>query len=146
MIDDAIIGVETLGENFDADGANGKFAGALDQAKKQIAPKTEIERRACLPAFLPVVGAQNRGPENLIARAQQGVGDVARAVDQRRGVGLVWKDDREGVSGLAGLDEVLTGPVLRDRIGRRCARRSKNDDATAVDVTLAPAKLVFAVD
>jgi hypothetical protein len=75
-----------------------EFAGTVDQAKEQIAPITEIERRAYASG---TIRSKNCAPEHHVARPQQRVGDVARAINQRRGVGFVWEGGREGVGGLA---------------------------------------------
>ena len=86
-------------ENLDAVVDDGKFhrleaepageAGQLivDQAKHQIAAVPEIERRATAisvaraAAVGGVIRPQNSGPENRVARPQQGADDIARAID-----------------------------------------------------------------
>jgi hypothetical protein len=97
----------------------------VDQAELQIAAIAEIERRggavsvAHAAAIGGIIRPQNCGAERHVARSQQGVGDIVRAVDQGRGIGLVGEGGREGVSRLARIDEGLTrASALRD--GVRC--------------------------
>ena len=63
--------------------------------------------------------------QNLAARAKQGAGDIARAIDQRRGVGLVGKCGGEGVVGPARLGKGLASAALCDRVGCHRLRRSE---------------------
>ena len=144
-------------EKFDAVGGNGEFhrleaepageAGQLivDQAKHQIAAVAEIERRGCavsvaLPAAIGgVVGPHDCCAEHHVARPQEGAGDIVRAIDQGRGIGLVREGGREGVSRLARIDESLTrASALCDGVRRRGAadlrdgRRLDLDEGIAV--------------
>ena len=90
-----------------------------------------------------VVGAYDCCAEHHVARPQQGAGDIARAIDQGCGIGLVGEGGREGVGRLARIDEGLTrAPALRDGVGGR--RAADRRDGRRLD--LDEEKLVRAVD
>jgi hypothetical protein len=133
QIDDGI-SYRTAGENLGTVDDNVKI-GTLDQAQDQIAPKTEIERRASARPL------QNGGPENLVVWPQQGVGHIARATDQHRCVSLVGKDGRDGGSRLARVDEGLTRAARRDCIGRRGSRKSVYDSRSRLNAYASKARL-----
>jgi hypothetical protein len=76
-----------LREKLDAVDSDAEFPAAVDQTKQQIAGIGKIERRACETGSR----AQNCGPENRIARPQQGGGDIVRVAYQGCGIGLLGR-------------------------------------------------------